>query len=942
MRPLSTIASQWAAVEQLLDEALALPPQARAAWLEALDADKARYRDTLRELLQTQARVETDDFLATLPPLAPSVSTDPSAGEMVGPYRLIRELGRGGMGLVWLAERADGLASRQVALKLPVQAWGRAFAERLAREREILASLEHEHIARLYDAGIDAHGRPYLAMQYVQGEPIDIYCRRLDLAPPARIALLLQAMSAVTHAHARLIVHRDLKPAHVLIDANGSVTLLDFGVAKLLDGERTHATALTELSGRALTPDYASPEQIRGEPLGTASDVYSLGVLAFELLAEAKPYRLARGTAAELEEAITQVEPPRASDATASAALRKALRGDLDAILAKALKKDIAARYPSVEAFAQDLQRHLDGQPVHARPVGTGYRLAKFVGRHRLAVAMGSALTLSVLAGSGLSIWQAHVAREQERRAVVEVRRQREVRNLYIETMSHLSVLATEQPQALAKSGAVTSVLLDKLREMASREANDPEARAAQFEAVMLQLNYDNRMEDSLAVAKEYLALLIAMKAPALQVMTVQATMGRTYHLLKRYDEAEAARRAALAWAPESHDAGVDFLRLTVMTDLSGLLIGRGRRAEALQMLQQAQALAASGLAGRHVGSRAFLFTGLYYLGFDDSKALQSQRRAAAENKASDTSDPDDLAFSGWHLGEALMANGLLDEAQQVLGDSLGIYRREYGRSSRPGLNAFGRLASAVARREPARALELIDAEYQAQGAQASEAGSLADLVLRPARLEAAWLAGDLPAAERVPVPAPPLDLPPAALRDRERLFLYAARSLVQAGRAPQALQLMQAFRSRWPDAGLQALPWVRIEQVTAEVQLAAGQTAAAARTAAALVSLIERAGGAPGAGYRSALSVAALAAARDADRASAEQALAKMADQTPPPFPSVVERADCELRRAEALEMLGRTDEARGIARAALSDLQMQHLQSPRLLLARRLASAT
>ena len=227
----------------------------------------------------------------TLPHEAASLPADESdlqPGALVGPYRLLRELGIGGMGAVWLAERADGTLKRQVALKLPRAAWSRGLAERMARERDILASLEHPHIARLYDAGTDAQGRPFLALEYVEGQPIDVYCHERALNIPARLQLLLQVAHAVAFAHSRLVIHRDLKPSNILVTADGQVRLLDFGIAKLMEGDRTQETQLTQLAGRALTLDYASPEQIRGEPIGTASDVYSLGVVAYELLAGAK------------------------------------------------------------------------------------------------------------------------------------------------------------------------------------------------------------------------------------------------------------------------------------------------------------------------------------------------------------------------------------------------------------------------------------------------------------------------------------------------------------------------------------------------------------------------------------------------------------------------------------------------------------------------------
>ncbi|WP_377155418.1 serine/threonine-protein kinase [Roseateles sp. UC29_93] len=323
------------------------------------------HREALRALLAHQAEVETDDFLDTLPRLfaadgpadRPLPFDGVLPGSSVGAYRLIAEIGRGGMGTVWLAERADGLMHRRVALKLPRLVWGDSLAERMDREREILETLEHEHIARLYDAGIDAQGRPFLAMEHVDGVPIDAYCRDRALSVRERVALLLQVMAAVGHAHARLVVHRDLKPSNILVTPDGKVKLLDFGIAKLLEGDSTQRTALTEFSGRALTLDYASPEQIRGDPLGTASDVYSLGVVAYEVLAGVRPYRLKRGSAAELEEVIASADVPRASniasadsassastasgssDPWADRSLRRQLRGDLDAILDHALKK---------------------------------------------------------------------------------------------------------------------------------------------------------------------------------------------------------------------------------------------------------------------------------------------------------------------------------------------------------------------------------------------------------------------------------------------------------------------------------------------------------------------------------------------------------------------------------------------------------------------------
>ena len=258
-------------LSSLLDRAFELDPAARETWLAGLDGDDAALAPVLRELLARTVSKETADFLGH-PPAFTIVDADAApaglaAGDLIGAYRLERLLGRGGMGEVWLAERDDGTVKRKVALKLPHVSWSPAFAERFARERDILATLEHPHIARLYDAGVDRHGRPFMALEYVEGKPIDTFCREGSLAVDARLRLLLQVAEAVAFAHSRLVLHRDLKPGNMLVSADGNIHLLDFGIAKMMEGDAAHETALTRVGGRALTLDYASPEQIRGEPL---------------------------------------------------------------------------------------------------------------------------------------------------------------------------------------------------------------------------------------------------------------------------------------------------------------------------------------------------------------------------------------------------------------------------------------------------------------------------------------------------------------------------------------------------------------------------------------------------------------------------------------------------------------------------------------------------
>lgn len=397
-------------LNQLLDQALELPAAQRLAWVSGLAAEHDALKPHLRDLLSRTAQVESADFLGSLPQFVASLDA-PRFGDhtlepglLIGPYRLLRQLGRGGMGSVWLAERVDGQLSRQVALKLPHAAWPHArLAERLQRERDILATLEHPNIARLYDAGLAADGQPYLALEYIEGQPIDEFCRgsgespRMDVA--ARVRLVLQVVRAVAYAHGKLVLHRDLKPANILVTADGAVRLLDFGIAKLLAEGEAQETRLTQVAGRALSPDYASPEQIRGDLLSVTSDIYSLGVVLYELLAGARPYRLKRNSRGELEEAILFADPRRPSEAGVVAD-RRALRGDLDTIVLKALKKSPADRYPTAHALIDDLERHLDGRPVSARPDTFRYRAVKLVRRHRLAAGAAALLLVTLLAGT--------------------------------------------------------------------------------------------------------------------------------------------------------------------------------------------------------------------------------------------------------------------------------------------------------------------------------------------------------------------------------------------------------------------------------------------------------------------------------------------------------------------------------------------------------------
>ena len=414
---MSLSGADWVKLSQLLDEALDLDPMHRKQWVEALPPEHSALSDTLRDLLLRESGTETADVLSEPLGLRGVPFAAVSSGEVVGPYRLIRELGAGGTATVWLAERADGSLRRQVALKLPRIAWlDRGLAERLNRERDILASLEHPSIARLYDAGVDDVGRPYLALEYVEGIPLDRYVAEHRLSIAQRLSLFVWVARAVAFAHARLIVHRDLKPTNILVKDDGEIRLLDFGIARLLQPEPLHDLHLTRVGLRALTPQYAAPEQFLSQPITVATDIYSLGVLLYSLLSERSPYELQRDSLAELEDAIVNRDPLPLTKGAAPKTAR-ALRGDLEMIVRKAMSKQPSDRYETVSAFIDDIERYQQNLPVRAQPERLGYRVRKFVRRNRLSVVAATVAATALLTGLSVALWQAHLAQLEAQRA---------------------------------------------------------------------------------------------------------------------------------------------------------------------------------------------------------------------------------------------------------------------------------------------------------------------------------------------------------------------------------------------------------------------------------------------------------------------------------------------------------------------------------------------
>lgn len=650
--PLST--ADLSSLNRLLDEAIDLPAERVESWLAALPAGDAHLAPRLRRLLLDRAGAE--GFMTHHPALDGPDDAVARAGDLIGPYRVLREIGKGGMGSVWLAERADGNLQREVALKLPRLVWGTGLAERMVREREIGALLEHPNIARLYDAGVDGHGRPYLAFEHVDGRPVDAWCKERGLGVRARLELVVQVARAVAYAHGRLVVHRDLKPSNVLVTQDGQTHLLDFGIAKLLHEGAPGEVGLTQEQGRVLTPYFASPEQLRGESVTIRSDVYSLGVMLYALLTGCAPYVPKRDTLGALEEAILEGAPALASSRTDDRALARALRGEIDTILAKALNLDPDRRYATADAFADDLERHLAGELVLAQPASAWYRLRKAALRHRAgSVAAATALS-ALLFGVSVSAIQANRANQEAERArlvkdfVVDIFKvnarddpaKNELRQLPAELLlergaRRIDTMFPGQPRLQAELyGVVGGIFADMssarlAAQYATRQVEalaSVDASAADLAPAMLllarALGDDGRLAD--AQARALRAIGLAGRDPGLQV---QARMVLAQILFDKaaYDEAGAALDAVDALLDGAR--GLPSAVLADATALRAQLLraqGRGEAAEA--MFERAIGLA---LASEGSMSRRAVRTRLSYLYTLAGRSRPDEARAQFE-----------------------------------------------------------------------------------------------------------------------------------------------------------------------------------------------------------------------------------------------------------------------------------------------------------------------
>jgi len=594
MSPLSS--EQWRAIIPYLDQVLAMPEEERAVWLSSLAEQNSALVAQLRSLLDEQRASVQEGFLECSPvPLA----TPPGlAGQSVGAYTLLSQIGQGGMGSVWVAERSDGRFERQVAVKfLNISLMGRAGEERFKREGSILGRLAHPHIAELLDAGVSKAGQPYLVLEHVEGDHIDRYCdqRQLDVAD--RVRLFLDVLIAVAHAHANLIVHRDLKPSNVLVRNDGQVKLLDFGIAKLLEGEGQDeaATALTVEGGRAMTPEYAAPEQLRGEPITTATDVYALGVLLYVLLTGQHPAGPGMHTPADLVKAIVETEPLRLSDvvtqnktdsATANAERRittpeklsRLLRGDLDTIVAKALKKNPRERYVSVTALADDLSRYLRNEPITARPDTLSYRAGKFVRRNRTAVALVALSVVALVGGAVGTLVQARNARAQRDLALRQVQRTEALNEF------HQFILSDAAPSGRPFT---VSELLERAEHIATQQRATNDTNRVDLLAA-LGFQYSVLGEDAKAhrVLEEAYKLSRGLSEKSVRA---QASCNFASGLVREGDLARAETLVEEGLREISNDPQVALVRVNCLRNGSEVALERGDAREGVARVEAAQ-----------------------------------------------------------------------------------------------------------------------------------------------------------------------------------------------------------------------------------------------------------------------------------------------------------------------------------------------------------------
>lgn len=711
---------RWERVQELFSRAVELREAERNAFIERETGSDPELRKELVELLACDNGASTGPLTHALGAALDATTRDRRKallGRIVGNYKLVSVLGHGGTGTVYLGERADRQYSAQVAIKIVDSATVQGeLGMRFRAERQILASLNHSNIARLLDAGETDEGQPYLVMEYVHGEPLDRYCDRHQLDLRGRLQLFLEICSAVQYAHQNLVVHRDLKPANILVTSEGAPKLLDFGIAKLLDtGEAAAALALTRMNDRLLTPEYASPEQILGRPVTTASDVYALGVVLYELLTGLRPYTVpASASQLELERSICISDPQRPSAAVRRAAesgpvegqsemlaiatarnvtadkLHRRLAGDIDAIVMRALRKEPHHRYSSVEQFSADVRRYLTREPVHARQGTWLYYSQRFIRRHAFGVSAGGAFAVFIIAFA--------VAMSVQTRRVASERDRAEQEGARAEVVSEfmLDVFAAADPFTKPGQEVTARQLLDDAARRTQDLNQHPEVRARLLEAIGRAYRRQGQYDRSINFLEEALHLRTRMPTESTKTASVLTELAIALRQTGDVDGAERALQRALQLSKEQNGNQRSAAYAMLLTNLGRVELQAGRAAAAKEHFEQSLRLNRELLGSQHpeVANLHMELANVYLWNEDFDSAERAARQAVNIYHSTVPELHPDRVLADVRLAETLQAQNKLSEAAPLFETTLKAQRQLYGEHSRQVADILDSLAT--------------------------------------------------------------------------------------------------------------------------------------------------------------------------------------------------------------------------------------------------------
>lgn len=755
----SAARAHWERVQSLFHQALDLSEADREGFLDARCAEDATLRSEVRELLAAHER-------GPIGLLGDDRPADPVL-EHVGPFRIVRRLAEGGMGVVYLAEREGPDFTQRVALKLIRAGFTDPQLERRLRlERGILAQLEHPGIARFVDGGTTSSGQTYCAMEYVEGTDILASCdeRRLSIAD--RLELFVEVCEAVYHAHQRLIVHRDLKPSNILVTADGHTKLLDFGIAKVLDASgRTDSTRTSQW----FTPAYASPEQVRRQPVDTASDIYALGVLLYELLTGRRPYHTDGLPPARIEEVICEQVPLRPSQVvrpstgdedderlqfdllalkrtTTPDRLQRHLRGDLDTIVLKAIAKEARRRYASVDQLAEDVRRYLDGRPVFAQPDSRRYRAAKFLRRHRAATTFAVVAALSLVAGVVTSATQAaRAGRERDRAEAALAEARHALRRSEDLSTFLLDLLATSDPYVGMQDTVASRAVLREAVSRAQALRDQPELQALLFDALGQSHEKLRRLEEARALLEQAVDIRreqFGSDSPeAFESLRHLATV---LNRLGEHDRAEQMYRDVLVAQRALYGGDTPETAVTLI-QLAHVLPYKGRSSEAIELFEEAAAIRRRTLGIQHPAVADVLDVLSNLVRANDVRRAEALLREALDIRQTALGDDDPrVAGTLLRLGDmAWMEHQDYEEAERLLRRALEIQRRAYGDvhlSMVHGLHSLASIRRRTGRLTEAEVLyaQTLDIERQVLGPDnpsvAETLGLLGNVLLQQGR----------------------------------------------------------------------------------------------------------------------------------------------------------------------------------------------------------------